>query len=132
VWPDRTTVSESFASRPPLSVMEPAALAGYVRHGFHDRADGQVELACPPEVEAWFFEGGAGGDGPQVAFAHLPSLCAGATLVKGAETDLPAFFFEAQARALGTEVLEVAGSHFFLQESAERAEQLVRTHLPPH
>jgi pimeloyl-ACP methyl ester carboxylesterase len=129
VWPDRATVVESFGSRPPLSVMEPEALAGYVRHGFRDRADGQVELACPPAVEAWFFEGGADGDGPEVTFAHLTALHAGATVIKGTDTDLPAFFFAAQAEAAGTEVHEVTGSHFFLQESAARAEELVRAHL---
>jgi len=130
VWPDRATVLESYASRPPLAVMEREALEGYVRHGFRDRADGQVELACPPEVEAWFFEGGPGGDGPQVSFAHLASLHAGATVVRGADTNLPALFLEAQAAAVGGDVLVVTGSHFFLQESAERAEHLIRTHLP--
>ena len=58
VWADRATVRESYGSRPPLDVMEPAALDGYVRWGFRDRPDGQVELSCPPEVEAWFFECG--------------------------------------------------------------------------
>jgi hypothetical protein len=110
--------------------MEPEALAGYVRWGFRDRDDGQVELACPPEVEAWYFEGGAGGVGAQRAFAHLPSLHAPATLVCAEETDLPAFMFEAQAEAIGTPLLHVAGSHFFVQESTDRAAALVRDYLP--
>jgi hypothetical protein len=29
-----------------------------VRCGLRDRSDGQVELACPSDVEAWFFECG--------------------------------------------------------------------------
>jgi len=130
VWPSRVAVLESFGGRPPLDVMEPDALRGYVRHGFRDRPDGQVELACPPDVEAWFFEGGAGGDGPQVALEALGALHAEGTVVRGRDTDLPAFFFAAQAEALGAEPLVVPGGHFFLQQSTDLAEQLVRTHLP--
>ena len=46
VWPDRATVRDSYGGRPPLDVLAPEALDAYVRWGFHDRADGQVELAC--------------------------------------------------------------------------------------
>ncbi len=130
VWPSRDAVLESYGARPPLDVLEHAALAGYVHRGFRDRPDGHVELACPPEVEAWFFEGGADGDGPQLTLAHLGSLHAGATIVRGEDTDLPSFFFAAQAEALGTEALVVPGGHFFLQQSTDLAEDLVRTHLP--
>jgi len=38
---------------------DPRALDGYLAFGFHDRADGQVELACPGEIEAAVFESGA-------------------------------------------------------------------------
>jgi pimeloyl-ACP methyl ester carboxylesterase len=130
VWPSRDAVLESYGRRPPLDAMEHAALAGYVRCGFRDRTDGHVELACPPEVEAWFFEGGPGGDGPQATFAHLRALQARATVVRGEDTDLPRFLLEAQAEVLGTEVLVVPGGHFFLQQSTDLAEELVRTHLP--
>ena len=50
VWPDRETVRSSYAGRPPMNVLEPDALAAYVQYGFRDRDDGQVELACAPEV----------------------------------------------------------------------------------
>jgi pimeloyl-ACP methyl ester carboxylesterase len=129
VWESREAVLASYGSRLPLSVMEPAALAGYVRWGFHDRSDGQVELACPPEVEAAFFEGGAGGDGSHTAFAHLHHLHAPATLVRGETSDLPVFMFEAQAEALGSELLQVPGGHFFVQESTDLAVSLVHQYL---
>jgi pimeloyl-ACP methyl ester carboxylesterase len=128
VWPDRETVLASYGSRPPLEVFEPAALAGYVRWGFRDRSDGQVELACPPEVEAWYFEGGADG-GPAAAFAHLASFSAPAAVVCGDQSDLPPAMFPAQANVLGVEVVRVPGTHFFLQEDTERAVALVREHL---
>jgi len=130
VWPDRTTVLESYGSRPPLNVLEPDALAAYVRWGFRDRPDGTVELACPPEVEAWYFEGGGTDDdgGPR-AFAHLAAMHAPITIVCADGTDLPAGMFAAQAEVSGAPLVEVHGSHFFLQEDSERAIALVREHL---
>jgi len=128
VWPDRDTAMASYGSRPPLEVFEPAALTGYVRWGFRDRLDGQVELSCPPEVEAWYFEG-SGDDGPMAAFEHLTSFSAPATVVRGSGSDLPPEMFTMQAASLGVELVEVAGTHFFLQEDTERAVALVREHL---
>jgi hypothetical protein len=129
VWPDRETVRTSYGSRPPLEVLEPDALAAYVRWGFRDRPDGQVELACPPEVEAWYFEGGGADDGGTAAFAHLSSLSAPATIVCGDHSNLPGAMFAAQGEALGVAPIQVSGSHFFLQEDTERAVTLVREHL---
>jgi pimeloyl-ACP methyl ester carboxylesterase len=129
VWPDRATVRESYGSRPPLNVMEPAALDGYVRWGFRDRPDGQVELSCPPGVEAWFFECGTRTDGAPASFEHLASLTAGVTIVSADGTDLPEGMFAAQAAEAGVELLTVHGTHFFVQENSERAAALVREHL---
>jgi pimeloyl-ACP methyl ester carboxylesterase len=52
VWPSRDEAFESYASKPPLHVMTPESLRTYVDYGMRDRADGTVELKCPPEVEA--------------------------------------------------------------------------------
>ena len=120
VWPDRAAVVESYGSRPPLNVLEVEALEAYARWGFHDRPDGQVELACPPEVEAWYFEGGGGADGPGRAFAHLSSLSAPVTVVGAEDSNLPEAMFAAQADAAGAPLLMVQGSHFFLQEDTAR------------
>ena len=56
VWPDRATMRASYASREPLNRLHPDALDAYLRYGVRDRPDGQVELACPPELEATIFE----------------------------------------------------------------------------
>jgi pimeloyl-ACP methyl ester carboxylesterase len=129
VWPDRETVRTSYASRPPMSSLEPAALDAYVRYGFHDRADGQVELACEPEVEAaWFTAAGAPG-GARRAFAHLEHFRGDAVVVWGDHSNLPAEAFEAQAAALGVPGITVEGSHFFPQEDVARMAALVREHL---
>jgi pimeloyl-ACP methyl ester carboxylesterase len=129
VWADRATVRESYGSRPPLDVMEPAALDGYVRWGFRDRPDGQVELACPPEVEAWFFECGTRPDGAPASFDHLASLTAEVAIVCADGTDLPDGMFAAQAERAGVDLVTVSGTHFFVQEDSQRAAALVREHL---
>jgi len=128
-WPDRATARESYGSRPPLNVLEPAVLDAYVRWGFRDRPDGTIELACAPEVEARFFEAATSDDGAGIAFNRLSSLRGRATVVRGDRTDLPALIFDAQAEVIGTPVVELSGDHFFLQENTARAAALVREHL---
>jgi pimeloyl-ACP methyl ester carboxylesterase len=129
VWPERDTVRVSYASRPPLDVLEAEVLDAYVRWGFRDRPDGEVELSCPPDVEAGFFEAATKPDGAAAAFAHLPALAGRATVVCGTRTNLPREFFAAQANAVDTPLLEIDGSHFLLQEDTPRAAALVREHL---
>ena len=53
-----------------MNVLEPDALAAYVRYGFRDRDDGQVELACVPEVEARCFEASSEPEGAPHAFGY--------------------------------------------------------------
>jgi len=129
VWPDRATVVESYRSRPPLEVMELAALAAYARYGFRDRDDGAVELACAPEVEARWFECASEPGGAALAFELLAHVDVPVAVVAGSDTNLPAAFFTAQAEVCGGAYLEVNGGHFFLQEDTERAAGLVRRHL---
>jgi pimeloyl-ACP methyl ester carboxylesterase len=129
IWPDRQTVRESYGSRPPLNAMAPEALDAYVRWGFVDRADGQVELACPPESEAAIFELGVSGSGAGAAWGRLDSLTADAVVLAGTTSDLPEEWFRAQADRAGAPFVAVDGGHFFMQEDTDRAENLVREHL---
>jgi pimeloyl-ACP methyl ester carboxylesterase len=129
VWPDRSTVRESYASRPPMNVLEPAALDAYVRYGFRDRADGDVELACAPEVEARCFEAAGEPDGAPHAFGHLSGFRGDAVVAAGLDSNLPLEVFAAQAEAVGGPYLELEGSHFFPQENTARAAALVREYL---
>ena len=130
VWPDRATVRDSYASRPPLDALAPEALDAYVRWGFHDRADGQVELACAPEDEATLFESTGDDTGAPTAWRHLPQLTAAAVVLRGTTSDLPAEWFAAQAARAGAPLVTIPGGHFFLQEDTDRADALVREHLP--
>ncbi|MDH3301082.1 MAG: alpha/beta hydrolase [Acidimicrobiia bacterium] len=52
----RDEVYERYRSRPPLDQLDDRCLRAYVDHGFRDRPDGTVELACSPENEARIFE----------------------------------------------------------------------------
>jgi hypothetical protein len=112
-----------------MNVMEPEALAGYIRWGFRDRPDGQVELACPTEVEAWFFECNARPDGAPASLEHLASLHADVAIVCADRTDLPPAMFSEQAERAGVDLITVPGTHFFVQEDTARAAALVREHL---
>ncbi len=129
VWPDRETVRASYASRPPMNVLEPDALAAYVRYGFRDCDDGQVELACAPEVEARCFEAAGEPEGALHAFSHLTQFRGSLVVASGDHSNLPAEVFAAQAKAADAPYLQFDGSHFFPQEDTARTVALVREHL---
>jgi len=129
VWPDRVVVRERYAGRTPFDVVAPEALDAYLRWGFFDRADGQVELACAPEVEAAIYEVTSEPEGAAAAFAHLPNLRGRVTVMHGNASYLPKPWFQAQADAAGAPLRTIEGGHFFLQEDTDRAEALVREAL---
>lgn len=131
VWPDRATVRESYGSRPPLNAMAPEALDAYVRWGFVDRSDGQVELACPPEAEATIFELGPDEMGGGSAWERLRQLHTRTTVLAGTTSDLPQEWFRAQAEEADAPFVTVEGGHFFMQEDTGRGELLIREHLLP-
>ena len=135
VWTSRDEVLESYGSRPPLNELAPEALDAYVRWGFRSvvgeqgRADGMVELACAPEVEATIFETSAEALGAYDAWQHLSDLTAATVILNGSRSNLPPPWFAAQAERAGCPHVEVDGGHFFVQEDTDRAEALVREHL---
>ncbi len=129
VWPDREHVRSSYASRPPLDALASEFLDAYVRWGFVDRTDGQIELACIPEAEAQMFETAADEDGAKAAWNHLGDLSCPSVVLAGKSSDLPTAWFEAQAERAGAPLVVVDGGHFFLHEDLDRAEALVREYL---
>jgi len=56
VWPSRDETFESYRGRDVFERWREDVLRLYVDEGMLDRDDGQVELKCPPELEARFFE----------------------------------------------------------------------------
>jgi pimeloyl-ACP methyl ester carboxylesterase len=58
VWPSREEAVKLWAERPFFAGWTPRARELYARWGLGERADGQVELKCPPAVEAAIFRNG--------------------------------------------------------------------------
>jgi len=56
VWPGRDELFEAYRTRPAFQTWREDVLRLYVDEGTWQREDGQVELKCPPEIEAQFFE----------------------------------------------------------------------------
>jgi len=56
VFASRAAALANYAAKPPFAGLDRSALEAYVEWGFHDRADGTVELACAPEDEARVYE----------------------------------------------------------------------------
>ena len=72
----RKEALERYASRPPLSLLDPRALAAYVEHGFADEPDGSVSLRCRPEHEAGVFENHDSGAFEMIGELTIPLVVA--------------------------------------------------------
>ncbi len=58
LWPNHDAIYESWSRTERLKHWDRNALWAYVKGGTRVREDGQVEIKCPPEVEAQFYESG--------------------------------------------------------------------------
>jgi pimeloyl-ACP methyl ester carboxylesterase len=56
VWPSRAAARAKWAGKELFANWDERVFDLYLAEGMHDRPDGQVELACPPEIEATIFE----------------------------------------------------------------------------
>lgn len=70
----RQAALERYRSRPPLGLLDEGVLTAYVTHGFVDRDDGTVELACSPAQEAAVFEHHNTGARELVADVRIPFM----------------------------------------------------------
>ena len=128
IWSDREEIKESYGSRKPLEALEPSVLTAYVKWGFVDRDDGQVELACNPETEATIF-GSRERYGPLSTFERLSDIKAETHILAGTETDLGKVWFEQQAEEIKTQVNWIEGGHFFFFEDLERSLSLIQEYI---
>jgi len=130
VWPSKEAMIRSYGSRPPMDRLAPEALAAYIEWGTHDRPDGQVELACPPAIEAAIFASDTSLAGVNEGFEHLAHLSAEVAVLWGEHSTVPRERMEAAAAAAGVELEVVAdGGHFFLSEDTARGVALIESHL---
>ncbi len=75
VWPSRQDMYDSYRTRPMFEHWRNDVLWTYLEEGVADRDDGQVELKCPPEVEAQVFEAVTKVDAwPRLSEFTMPTL----------------------------------------------------------
>jgi len=129
IWPSRDAMAHSYGSRAPMNRLAPEALAAYIAWGTVDRADGQVELACPPAVEAAIFASPISRQGVHAAWDHLPHLTAAVAVLAGDGSFVSSERFEGIAAAAGVPLEIVTGDHFFLHEDTARGVALIEKHL---
>jgi len=80
LWPSREAARAKWAGKELFAAWRPEALDLYLAEALADRADGQVELKCPPAVEAAIFA-----HGPGVDIWQLAARVKTATLILWAE-----------------------------------------------
>lgn len=128
-WPDRAAMRDAYARKPPLSELAPEALDAYLAWGTRTLDDGSVTLACHPDDEATIFEISGQPQGAPAAWDHLANISSPTTVISGDRSFLPPEWFAAQAARSGSTHEVIDGGHFFVQENAEGAAQLLRRHL---
>jgi lipase len=128
VWPDRPSMVASYQGRGPFAGWEPALLALYAAEGTVERADGQIELKCPPATEAeMYYERSFLEIWPALRAIDCPTL-----LVYGAEPrPYPrAPVADVQAAIRGAQLAYVPGTgHFLPQEQPAALAALVEPFL---
>jgi pimeloyl-ACP methyl ester carboxylesterase len=135
-FPSRADALANFQSKPPFSVLDPSALAGYVDCGFElvppeDGGDGSlVRLCCRREDEAAVYAQSFRHD----AFAHLGGVTCPVTLACGEETDVfgPTVLEQYAARLPRPAVRVFAGlGHFGPMEGPAQVAESLQDMLVP-
>ncbi|MCH7578809.1 MAG: alpha/beta hydrolase [Chloroflexi bacterium] len=128
VRPSRDEMFEAYRTRPMFERWREDVLHTYVDEGTADRDDGQVELKCPPEVEAQFFEAVTKID----AWPHLAEFTMPTLVLWGAESHLITRGLADQVdEALpNAETVLVDGTtHFLPQERPDEVARLIEQFL---
>lgn len=79
VWSSRAEMFERLRGKSPFDSWEERFVRLYVDHGVADRPDGQVELSCPPEIEAQVYAHAPMSDG----FGFLEKLAVPTLVIRG-------------------------------------------------
>ena len=124
IFPSRQEVINRYGARAPLNEVHPDCLEAYVRHGFVDRSDGSIELACDPLLESRAFEQFLQQGWDRLSQVEIDVLVA----YGGAGLDRPSTAAASIADRLPSSSLEVfAGSgHFGCFASLERVADSLR------
>jgi pimeloyl-ACP methyl ester carboxylesterase len=128
VWASRDEALASYRTRPAFSTWRQDVLRLYVDEGLRDRPDGQVELKCPPEVEAQFFEAVARDN----FWPALPALSCPTLLLWGGESHLHGRGLAQSAQEALPDARTVVvsdASHFLPQERPDEVARLIENFL---
>ncbi|HEX2849197.1 MAG TPA: alpha/beta hydrolase [Acidimicrobiales bacterium] len=125
VFPSRQAAWDNYASKPPMSEWDPAALHAYVDWGFDDLDDGTVRLKCRGENEARTYEMAT----EHGAFPRLAEVTCPVTVAAGeTTTTFGPDITELQARQMAhgrAEILPGIG-HFGPMEDPEEVADSIR------
>lgn len=128
VWPSREEALRSYRKRDTFRSWREDVLRLYVEEGTFERADGQVELKCPPEIEAQFFAAVRHIDPwPMLSKLTCPTL-----VLWGAASHLRARGLDRmldEALPNGRTVLVPETSHFLPQERPDEVARLMAEFL---
>ena len=131
VFSSRQEAYANYASKPPLDVLHPDALAAYVEFGFEDLPDGSVRLRCRGENEALMYEAGL----RHTAYSRLNAVKCPAVIACGAESSsFGRADFEPVVERLANASLEVLPrlGHFGpLEAPSAVADSVIRDLDPP-
>lgn len=124
VWPSREVAATAWRGRAMFARWDPRAFDLYLNAGLRDRGDGQVELACAPEVEAAIFEM----TGTVDLFERAPRVNVPVHIVRAAGGFFPPDLFQALAARLPRGTLsDLDGGHLLPMEMPEVvADMLIR------
>ena len=127
VWPNREEIFQAYRSRPTFQTWREDVLRLYLEEGTQPREDGQVELKCPPAIEAQFFDAVRDVDSaPLLAKLECPTL-----VLWGGESHLHLGMSEGIEEALphGRTVVVPATTHFLPQERPDEVVRLMQEFL---
>jgi pimeloyl-ACP methyl ester carboxylesterase len=123
VFPSRDFVRDAWRDKTLFASWDPRAFELYVREGFRDRDDGQVELKCNPMVEATIFDT----TGSLNVFEFAPRVAAPVLLVRAADGFIEDVVFEHLAALLPNCHLEtVDAGHLLPMEAPDLTVELLR------
>ncbi len=128
VWANRKEILRSYRRRETFRTWREDVLRLYVEEGTRLRDDGQVELKCPPEIEAQFFEAVSMLDPwPLLSKLDCPTL-----LLWGAESNLHGRGLDRHAQEAipqARTVIVPGTSHFLPQERPDEVARLIEEFL---
>ena len=122
VFDSREGAFERFRRKRPMSRWSPEALQAYVDHALAERADGQIELKCPRNIEAWHYEAGGACD----LFERLDELQFEALLLTGSDSEVaPLVEMQGQRLPNATRRILENTAHFLPQEKPKAVAELL-------